>query len=238
MGPDGRGGAAVGLAFAGIDHIDLLDFLVAVPVVVGKVDLVVDLMQGFNDHFGRMNVVTVAVITAIVCPLVRDGNRAHDVEGQFELAFTLGIEVVVHRTLKTAIGEVLLVGNALEEGIVVGLLERHVGEVHQDDESFLLSDDAAHVAHFPWCHTLCAAAVGLASFEAGLLHDVLRIYLLIGSAHHLVAFSVFSFPEMTVLVAHQHGTDGRSVGQGEHTFCSRLGRNCTDTQRDGGQQEC
>ena len=151
MRPDSIIRTTIGFALTGIDHIHLLHFFVAVPVIVGKIHITIGLLQGLNNHRCRMLVVTIAVVTAIVCLCVGHGIGTYHIKGKQELTIALGFEVVVHRALETAIGEVRLVGNALIEGIVVGRLERNIAEVHQNDESLLCSRDAAYITHFTWC---------------------------------------------------------------------------------------
>ena len=50
-----------------------------------------------------MLVVTIAVVTAIVCLCVGHGIGTNYIKGQLELTIALGIEVVVHRALETAV---------------------------------------------------------------------------------------------------------------------------------------
>ena len=123
VGPDGGAGSTVGLSLVGIDDIDLIDLAVAVPVIVGEVDVVVDKFQGLDDHLGGIFVVALSVVSAIVGLGLGYSHRSDDIEREFELPLALSVEVVVHGAFEVAVGEVFLVGDALIEGVVVGFLE-------------------------------------------------------------------------------------------------------------------
>ena len=181
--PDSAGSTAVGLALTGIDHIDLLHLIVTVPVVVGIVHFSVSQLQGFNHHLGRMFVVTLGVIRAIVGLFLADSYRAYHVEVQFELTLALLQEVVAHRTFKVAFRIILPVGNALVEGFVVATLERAVLEVDQNDEALLITRDATHLVCPAWRQPLHAAAVGVGTALPRLLRNVLAV-------HHLIDVSI------------------------------------------------
>ena len=66
MRPNGVGRTAVGLAFSGIYHVDLVDIFVTVPIIVGEVYLTIGLFHGFDNHLCRMLVFIVRVVAAIV----------------------------------------------------------------------------------------------------------------------------------------------------------------------------
>ena len=152
MRPDGIISAAVSLALTGIDHIDLLHGAVSVPVIVGIVHILVGKLDSFNHHLCRVLVAAVTVVAAIVCLRVADRYRANDVKGQLEQPLALRLEVVIHRAFEAiaavhCVGKVLLVGDALVEGISIATLERHIAEVDKDDKALLLTGNCAYITY-------------------------------------------------------------------------------------------
>ena len=136
VGPDGVGGAAIAFAQAGIEDEHLIDLAIAVPVVVGKVDVGVGLPAGFDDHQVGIHVNLVAALAVVGVGTVHtDGT--HHVEVEFETPSALRQEVVLDRALEASLAETYLVEDAQVERLVVALLELLVGEVGKDDETFL-----------------------------------------------------------------------------------------------------
>ncbi len=57
---------ALCLVVTGMNEEDLLHLSVAVPVILAEVHLVVNHPDGFCDHDGRMDVVAVFVVVAVI----------------------------------------------------------------------------------------------------------------------------------------------------------------------------
>ena len=84
-------------ALAGIDDEKLVDEAVAIPVVTAPVDIGFLLKHG-HDVLNQVLRVLVGIIAGILHGIAY--RHIHQVECQVELAITLGIEVIVNRTLK------------------------------------------------------------------------------------------------------------------------------------------
>jgi len=132
-------------------------------------------------------------------------DGTYDVESQLELAQTLLLEIVVHGALEVAIGEVLLVGNALVKGIVVGGLERNITKIHQDDEPLLLARDATHLADTARSQALYTAGVALLATYRGAGLDGLNVNNgeILLSLCLMIGLAILSEPVMTMFVAHK-----------------------------------
>ena len=104
MGPDSIIGASVSLALAGINHIDLVDIAVVVPVVLFPVgNLLLSQRDGLANHLSRILVVTILVVTTVIRLLLTNGQRTDNVEVEFEQTTALGLEVVGHRTTEASL---------------------------------------------------------------------------------------------------------------------------------------
>ena len=228
--PDGGTGSAVGFALACIDDIDLVDLAVAVPVVVGEVDVVVDKFQGLDDHLGGIFVVALSVVSAIVGLGLGYSHRSDNIKREFELPLALSVEVVVHGAFEVAVGEVFLVGDALIEGVGVGFLKCDIAEVDQNDDALLLTGDGTHFAYAAWSESFGAAGVRLRAAglclgghggEADLREIGCAVLLLVGAA-------VLCEPVVAVFVANESCFHSGSVAERERTDNSWLSRNSAD----------
>ena len=150
MGPDGVLDVAVGLALAGVEDEDLVDLAVAVPVVVGEVDLGVGSLAHLDNHVLGTQVVAIVIVGTIVGVVVQGGVGAYDVERQFEQSVRLVAEVVGHAAAEALAGGVArLVQHVVVLLSVVFRLELHVGELAEDDQSALLSREGRRVEGTP-----------------------------------------------------------------------------------------
>ena len=140
--PDVVGTAAVGLALAGIDYEDLVHLAVAVPVVVGEVDILVGGDAHLLHHLIRVLVVIFAVVLAVVLVVVHQRVRPHDVEDQVEQSAALVSEVVSHAADESfSAGEVNTVEDVVVFVPVVASLELLVAELGQNDQAVLRADE-------------------------------------------------------------------------------------------------
>ena len=161
MGPDGALCTTVGFALSAVDHVDLIHLTIAIPVVVGIVNIIIGQLQGLNDHLGRIHVVALRVVLSVVGVGLRHGVGAHNVEVQFEDTFALGIEIVVHGPLERAMVEILLVGDAFVEVSVILFLELGCAKVHQYDEASLFAHVTANLTNLLAAKTFGTACVRL-----------------------------------------------------------------------------
>ena len=216
MWPYRVGVAARGLTPAGVQHINFLHLLVAVPVVGAEIDVgSVGRTHGSRDHSLRIGVAAVGVVGS-VGGVGAEGIGTHHVEREVELAVALLREVVVDAADELPLAEALLVGHALVVGHRVGLLELHVGELHEDDESFLLS----RIAHRGFFGIGALGGGSLAHRRRllpprqGLLAERLQAQgreRLKAVAAVEVGLPLLVLPVVQVLVARQPGIDRRAV---------------------------
>ena len=98
--PDGVGeSVAVGsLAVSGIDEINLICLAVAVPVVVGEVDLVGSELTCLIHHSCGVDIVAVSVVGSVSSHLLRHGDGSYDVKLKVEESVALIVEIVVNGT--------------------------------------------------------------------------------------------------------------------------------------------
>ena len=232
--PDGLRTATVGFALSGIDHVHLLHFAVAVPIVVPIVYLRVGQLQGLDDHSGWVSVIVIARVRTIVATSLAYGDWTHDVEGQLKLSAALRLEVIVHRPFEVAGREILLVGNALIEGLVVGSLEGHIAEVHQDDESLLLAGYAPHRTNAPR-QAVGTTLVGLRTAHGGMPLDEVGInnFVEVCARNEAIGLAVGTGPIVTMLIADKRRHDCRSVSERQRLCLSRLRGHGKEARRKG-----
>ena len=98
----------------------------------------------------------------------------------------------------------LLVSDALVEGIVVFRLEGHIREVHKDDQSFLLPYDGVEITYASGCQTLHAMGVGLVATGLCPLRDGLGIHHLISPSpcYFMIGLAIEAYPVVGELIAY------------------------------------
>ena len=105
VGPDGRRGRSTGLSITGINDIDVLNFSVAVPVVIGEVHLVIYQQTSLGHHFTRSDItatLTTKVLT-VVFHFLGYGDGSCDVEFNVELPVALVAEVFTDASVVLAV---------------------------------------------------------------------------------------------------------------------------------------
>ena len=140
----------VSLAETGIKDEYLFKLSVTVPVEIGKVNLAIGSLTSLLDHLARVFVVAPLVVASVVGVSLGNGDRTYNVEGEVELSATLCVEVVVDGAIKAVLVIAHLVGDAVEECIVVSVLKGEVGELHKDDESLLGANDSIVFGSLSW----------------------------------------------------------------------------------------
>ena len=232
MGPDGTLCTTVGFALSTVDHVDLIHLAIAIPVVVGIVNIIIGQLQGLNDHLGRIHVIALRVVLSVVGVGLRHGVGAHNVEVQFEDTFALGIEIVVHGPLERAMVEILLVGDALVEVSVILFLELGCAKVHQYDEASLFAHVTANLTNLLAAKTFGTACVRLLTACFSTQFQLLQV----GAFEHVVnrtlhvGAAIAGQPVVDVLVASELCCHGSAVGQCQESLLTRLGRYGTHAQ--------
>ena len=151
MRPDAGGGATLRFAVAGIDDKHLVHLAVAVPVVVGKVHLLIGQLAGFHNHLDGVLRITARIVLAVVRHIFRNRDGAHHVEGEVQLSVGLLLEVVVYAAGVAVSRVVLLVHHLVEHLVGVSAGHLHVLEVDEDDQSLAVARDGGAFAHGACC---------------------------------------------------------------------------------------
>ena len=130
------------------------------------------------------------------------------------------MEIVVHGTLEATLVEVLLIGDAGIQLVVIRRFECHIAEVHQDDNALLWTKVIAEVTH----SALLLQVLDTTRIDAGTLLtgsdlDGLGIHFrkVDSVVYLIIGTPVVSQPVVTMLVAYQSCTYSGSVAQ-----CERL----------------
>ena len=229
---------AIGLAIAGIDDVDLIDKSVAIPVVVGIVDVGIGQLASLDDHFGRPQVVALSVVAAVVGLGVGNGVGAYDIEGEVEHALALSIEVIMDGSDEAVFLEVLLVGDAVEEVWRVGRAEGHVGVVDEDDEPFLGTGVVAILADsLRLLKSGGTTGVGPLATGVGALGNGFGIDLgeEVGIGQLLIGSAIGGEPVVAMLVANELCGDSGAISEGQGACESAFGRNGTGSESHDGE---
>ena len=109
--------SAIVLTESGIEHEHLVNFSVAVPVVVGIIYICICCQYCLSDHLSCLGVAENTLIGAVIPTLVAEHVWTYNIELDIELAETLRAEIICHATgeAEFLVGVVLAVGNFLEE---------------------------------------------------------------------------------------------------------------------------
>ena len=140
VGPNGVGVCPACFTVACIDDIDLVHLAIVVPVVLCEIyTCLVGQMDSLAHHLGRVQVVAVGVVAAVVRHVLADSHGTHHIEGEVKLSITTSVKIVVDAKFHT----VLVVAHLVEIVVEIGLrvLHRQVGKVHKDDEALFLTAD-------------------------------------------------------------------------------------------------
>ena len=139
VGPDGFRFRRCGLSIAGIDHDYLVYNTVIIPVVIPKVNFVVDRLTGFDNHFRNPHVFLTVFISAVIGEGMLELHRPHDIKSEVELSVALVIKIIMDAANASIVFVSRLVNDFVKHFLRVIVSERVVAEIHQDDESFFLS---------------------------------------------------------------------------------------------------
>ena len=218
MRPYRVGYTSISLSFAGIDHVHLIHFLITIPVVVGEVHFAVGSLAGFYDHGCWMLVVAFFAIQilAIIRHIVGHGVGSHHIEFEIKLAPALVVEIVVNGAYEVAIIKMLFVGQAFKVLFGVGILEFHILEVDEDNDTLFLSLDTVARAFLclTFCHSLGPISIGTLTTFLGSVHHFLTVDHLEKTCFiFLIGITVAPQPEMSVLITYKTGSNGLAIGQ-------------------------
>ena len=225
----------VGFAYTCIYYIDKIYFAVVVSVVQREVNLAVQCLAGFHNHFlgvcvlfscGPVTVVHLYVLAVVRC-LLCEGDRAEHVKLRVVLSARLLNEVVFHRPRSAPVVVALQVEHVVHCAQGVAGLVLGVREVHQYEQPSRGEVHRAHLRHA--ARTLLIARVGTARLHFGVgLHfagaDIVSVRVL----DHEISVQVRH--EVIVLISVQDVLNRGSVRLpvGSHTG---LGRHSHDAQR-------
>ena len=236
MGPDVVHGVGMGgLSDAGVEKVDVVHVAVVVVVIVGEVDLVVQLLAGIHHHLSGAEVRPL-VIAAVPGGLVVERDGAHDHVFMVELVVRrLVVEVHGRAVGAVAPGEAALVEHA---GVVVlGVVdagELGVAELDEEHEALALAR-RGEVVHAELEAALRAPSFG--GLSVTLLHGLALLHglLIVGlgarvelehlrrgiPSHALAVVGEQLVPELVAV--HANG-DHLAVGLA-HLLGRRVGRN-------------
>ena len=214
VGPYSFNSATIGLASTSVEDEHLVYFAISIPVVLGEVYLVLQLVAGLHHHLLGMHVVALRVVGAVVALVMVQLDGAIYIEGEVEQASALRQEVVVYASLESVgIGESHFVGDAVVEVEGMAFVELHVVVIHQDNQSLLRACIVAIRANAPLRHF--PAATGLRAGSSGgsmcLQAGHISQHEMLLSLVHDVLSALCILPIVQVLIAHQLGLHHCSV---------------------------
>ena len=127
MGPDKVVAGAFRFVRPGVEDEDIVHLSVTVVVVGGEIDLGAKGGAGVDDHLGRLFVLAVLVVGAVIGMVMGKGDRLGDVEPEGVAVFPLVLEIGKGRFGAGAVDEILEIGPGMDEFEVL--------ELGQDDEA-------------------------------------------------------------------------------------------------------
>ena len=146
MGPDDSGvlTGIVVLAMSGIKQEHLIHLAVVVPVVVLKLHLIRDSTTSLLHQFSHILVeparrISPVDVLTVIGMLMLGLDGTYDIEHQIELSVTLSMEIVADTTWSRMFSIAPEVGNIVPGLKRVFILEFGICELHEDDQSPLLT---------------------------------------------------------------------------------------------------
>ena len=140
MRPYGGGISSISLTFTSINHEYLFNLSIVVPIIIVKVHLIIYTQTSLNNHCLSIFILTFIIVTTIVFNIIFQLYWPHHVKVQFKQIITLSLKIVGHTTHKPLVGGVAFrVENVIELCTVMSWIEFSVLELHQNDQSFLLT---------------------------------------------------------------------------------------------------
>ena len=137
VGPEVVRTCSFSLAIACKNNKHLIDLTITVPIIVGIVDVVVSMLNGFLYQLSGALVIIILYGFAIISQLLGGCIGSHHVEVKLKLSVALGLEVVLDRSCHPKVRIAFLIEVVIKYfvGIVIGELE--VLELHQNHQTFL-----------------------------------------------------------------------------------------------------
>ena len=156
MRPDGVRITPRCLTLTGIKHINLLHFLVAIPVIISKVHLSFHGVTGVNDHLCRVFIIAFLGPSTVKLRWLRERNRTNDIEREVERTVTLVEEIVVNTTYGVAF--LILIARHIQHMVIqsldILLRSRLCPDVSRVPELRILELNEDHQALFLPCPRL------------------------------------------------------------------------------------
>ena len=140
MRPDGGGSTAVRLSLSGVIHEHQVHIAVAVIVIPGEVDFVVEFLTGVDDRLLGTHIVSLIVVPPVIGIGGVQLDRPVNIEDRLEEAVRIVVVVIQGGTGPAVHGVPLLVQQVVESGM--GILaggELHVREFDQDHQEVFLA---------------------------------------------------------------------------------------------------
>ena len=94
VGPDVVRNISIGLTLACIEHEDLVHLAVAVPIIVGEVDISIGGPANFGNHLLGMHIVTILIVLTVVLVVFLGNIGTHNIKHQFKQSCRLVAEIV------------------------------------------------------------------------------------------------------------------------------------------------
>ena len=138
-------GAARSLAAAGVEDKHIIYKSVAVTVILGEVDFVVEKVAGVDNHLIAVHVgfrrPPSAAVSAVISHRLRERYRAVDVELGTEEVVRVLLKEIDRRARTVVVREARLVKHTVE--IIVGVVEvkREIGILDENNDSLLVAEN-------------------------------------------------------------------------------------------------
>ena len=211
MRPDGIRVTAIRFTLTGIDDIDKIHVSVIVRVVTGEIESPVLLVRqntGLGDSRCRILVIALRIILTVVLVVMAEGDRTEDIELRAVLTVGLRSEIVrCRRIMDAVIGidrTVVRIAQLIEDRLRVVLIELHVGEVRQNDDTS--RRQVGYIAYLRGAACLC--------FRTACLYHLGRRSIPHHLIHAVYLADLFSVPVdhiMAELIADELDLNGRAI---------------------------